>query len=201
MPLPGLTSLFEPNTFSHWGLNGLVLICLACWGIWGIFDKKALHFASNRDVLFAMLVCQLPQVPLCLWMLNAFHPGWQASGSLIYYCAIGAAFYVVSMISYVTAMSRAEAGFVLGFTAGYPLVAQILAVFILGEKLVPGLMFGGALIAAGVFSVGLTGEKNQKNEKNIAINNKQQVLANLRQATGDEPFPFSPPSSHHRSVA
>ena len=201
MPLPGLTSLFEPNTFAQWGLNGLVLICLACWGVWGIFDKKALHFASNRDVLFAMLVCQLPQVPLCLWMLNAFHPGWQASGPLIYYCAIGAVFYVVSMISYVTAMSRAEAGFVLGFTAGYPLVAQILAVFILGEKLVPGLMFGGALIAAGVFSVGLTGEKHQKDEGKIPGDDRRLALEKLRRSAGNEPFPFSPPSSNRGAVA
>lgn len=201
MPLPGLTSLFEPTAFAQWGLNGLVLVCLACWGIWGIFDKKALHFASNRDVLFAMLVCQLPQVPLCLWMLNAFHPGWQASGPLIYYCAIGAVFYVISMISYVTAMSRAEAGFVLGFTAGYPLVAQILAVFILGEKLVPGLMFGGALIAAGVFSVGLTGEKQEKVENKIVLDNRQTVLENLRQTSAAEPFPFSAPSSNKGGVA
>lgn len=205
MPLPGLTSLFEPSAFAQWGLNGLVLVCLACWGIWGIFDKKALSFASNRDVLFAMLVCQLPQIPLCLWLLSCFHPGWQVSGPLIYYCAIGAVFYIVSMMAYVTAMSRAEAGFVLGFTAGYPLVAQILAVFILGEQLVPGLMLGGTLIAAGVFSVGLTGEKHKKDESLDSfieqLDERERVLANLRRASSDEPFPFSSPASSRGGVA
>lgn len=201
MPLPGLTSILAPNSLAHWGLHALVLICLACWGIWGIFDKKALSFASNRDVLFLMLVCQLPQIPLCLLMLNSFHPGWQVSGPLIYYCAIGAVLYVTSMISYVTAMSRAEAGFVLGFTAGYPLVAQLLAVFILGEKLVPGLMIGGTLIAAGVFSVGLTGDKHKKSDAKTLIDERQRVLANLQRASADEPFPFSSPTSHQGSVS
>jgi len=198
MPLPGLSNL-DPTSAAQWGLNGLVLICLACWGIWGIFDKKALAFASNRDVLFAMLVCQLPQVPLCLLMLNHFHPGWQVSGPLIYYCALGAIVYVISMVSYVTAMSRAEAGYVLGFTAGYPLVAQLLAVFILGEKLVPGLMLGGALIAAGVFSVGLTGEKHGNDGKKEALEDgldeRQGVFLNLRHEGNEEPFPLSAPSS------
>lgn len=201
MPLSGLTSIFEPSSFAQWGLNALVLTCLSCWGIWGIFDKKALDVASNRDVLFLMLVCQLPQIPLCLWMLNCFNPGWQVSGPLIYYCAIGAVLYVTSMISYVTAMSRAEAGYVLGFTAGYPLVAQLLAVFILGEKLVPGLMLGGALIAAGVFSVGLTGEKHKKADDKVFLDDRQRVLANLQRASADEPFPFSSPTSHRGSVA
>ena len=201
MPLSGLTSIFDPISFAQWGLNALVLICLACWGIWGIFDKKALNFASNRDVLFLMLVCQLPQIPLCLLMLNSLHPGWQVSGPLIYYCAIGAVLYVTSMISYVTAMSRAEAGFVLGFTAGYPLVAQLLAVFILGEKLVPGLMIGGTLIAAGVFSVGLTGEKHKKSDEKAPLGERQRVLANLQRASSEEPFPFSPPTSQRGSVA
>ncbi len=200
MPLTGFSTLFDPNAFAQWGLNGLVLICLACWGIWGIFDKKALDFASNRDVLFAMLVCQLPQVPLCWWMLNSFHPGWQVSGPLIYYCAIGAVIYVISMVSYVTAMSRAEAGYVLGFTAGYPLVAQLLAVFILGEKLVPGLMMGGALIAAGVFSVGLTGEKHKKTGDE-PIDESQAALAYLHRSRPDEPFPLSSPSAQRSSVA
>ncbi|MBA3856878.1 MAG: hypothetical protein C0507_08210 [Cyanobacteria bacterium PR.3.49] len=192
MPLPGLSHL-DPTSAAQWGLNGLILVCLACWGIWGIFDKKALHVASNRDVLFAMLICQLPQVPLCWLMLNHFHPGWQVSGPLIYYCALGAVVYVISMVSYVTAMSRAEAGFVLGFTAGYPLVAQILAVFLLGEKLVPGLMLGGALIAAGVFSVGLTGEKHSE-PKRAQLSDRDLLLANLQRANSDEPFPFRAPS-------
>jgi drug/metabolite transporter (DMT)-like permease len=199
MPLPGLSHL-DPTSAAQWGLNGLVLICLACWGIWGIFDKKALHVASNRDVLFAMLVCQLPQVPLCWMMLNHFHPGWQVSGPLIYYCALGAIVYVISMVSYVTAMSRAEAGFVLGFTAGYPLVAQVLAVFLLGEKLVPGLMLGGLLIAAGVFSVGLTGEKHSE-PKEPQLSDRELLLANLQRASADEPFPFSAPAAKPGSVA
>ncbi len=201
MPLPGLTSLLDPHAFSLWGLNGLVLICLACWGIWGIFDKKALDFASNRDVLFAMLVCQLPQVPICLLMLNNMHPGWQVSGALIYYCAIGAIVYVISMISYVTAMSRAEAGFVLGFTAGYPLVAQLLAVFILGEKLVPGFMLGGALIAAGVFSVGLTGEKHGSKDEKALRESKELLSANLPQSGSNELIPLNLAITNRGSVA
>lgn len=160
MPFPEFFASFDSALFSQFGLNGLVLICLACWGIWGIFDKKALDHASSLDVLFAMLICQLPQVPIFLTMLNYLHPGWTVSGPLVLFCSLGSIVYAVSMICYVTAMSKADAGYVLGFTAGYPLVAQLLAVLLLGEKLVPGLMFGGLLIAAGVFSVGLTGEKH-----------------------------------------
>lgn len=197
MPPTWLAGLFEPSSIAQWGLNALILICLGCWGIWGIFDKKALQVASNRDVLFAMLICQLPQLPLCLWMLNCFHPGWQVSGPLIYFSALGATLYLLSMFCYVTAMSRAEAGYVLGFTAGYPLVAQILAVFLLGEKLVPGLMLGGLLIAAGVFSVGLTGDKKeQSNDKTADNRNIELTHRSIEARLRDDQKPSTNPSNN-----
>ncbi|MBC7996854.1 MAG: EamA family transporter, partial [Leptolyngbya sp.] len=114
MPLPEFFGNFDVSLPTQFGLNGLVLICLACWGIWGIFDKKALDHASSVDVLFAMLICQIPQVPIVLGMLSHLHPGWSVSGPLVLYCSLGAIVYAISMVCYVTAMSKADAGYVLG---------------------------------------------------------------------------------------
>ncbi|HEY9786880.1 MAG TPA: EamA family transporter, partial [Candidatus Obscuribacterales bacterium] len=118
------------------GLNALVVTCLICWGVWGIFDKKALAKASERDVFLAMVLLELPQVPIVFLILNHSFPGWTVSPQLWLFGALSAVLYSVSMASYLAALSRTEASYVLGFTAGYPLVTQILAVAILGESLV-----------------------------------------------------------------
>lgn len=144
------------------GLNGLVLACLICWGVWGIFDKKALERAPDWDVFMAMLLLELPQIPICYFLLNSLYPGWHIQPELWLWGGIGAILYGISMVAYLTALSRTEASYVLGFTAGYPLVAQILSITIMGEPLIMERVLGAVLISIGVFIIGGSGEAASK---------------------------------------
>lgn len=69
---------------------------------------------------------------------------------------VAAASQLVSFAAYFFAMSITDASLVLGVTAAYPLITQVLAVVILREELVPARMMGGIAIAIGVFGIGAT---------------------------------------------
>lgn len=68
--------------------------------------------------------------------------------------ALGSVTATMAMVAYMVAMSKAEASFVLGITASYPLVMQILASAFLGETLVGNRILGSIFIGAGVFAIG-----------------------------------------------
>jgi drug/metabolite transporter (DMT)-like permease len=137
-------------------LDTLIIITISCWGIWGIFDKLALQTASHRDVLLMLFVLFVPQVPLVWLLVNATAPGWHPTWEVWFWTGLAASAYTLSMLAYLQAMSKAEASYVLGITASYPLVLQLLAVALLGEHLVVTRMLGAALIGAGVFAIGVS---------------------------------------------
>ncbi len=142
-------------------LDALIVITIACWGIWGIFDKLALQSASHRDVMLMLYTLFLPQVPAVWLLLNATLPGWRLTTDVVFWTGLAATAYTVSMIAYLTAMSKAEASYVLGITASYPLVLQFLAVALLGENLVVNRLLGAALIGAGVVAIGASKTSKQ----------------------------------------
>lgn len=135
-------------------LDALILITICCWGIWGIFDKLALERACHRDVLLMLYLLYLPQVPLVWSLLNGLVPGWHLTAAVIGWTGLAAFTYSVAMVAYLTAMSKTEASYVLGITASYPLVLQLLAVALLKESLVLNRIVGAALIGLGVFAIG-----------------------------------------------
>jgi len=141
-------------------LNILVLFTIFCWGIWGIFDKLALARASYKDVILILYIFYLPAIPVVYLILNSANPGWSITPSLVLWTGLAALSHTVAVVSYMHAMSKTEASYVLGITAAYPLVLQLLACVFLGESLVPVRLAGAALIGAGVFAIGLsTGER------------------------------------------
>jgi transporter family protein len=135
-------------------INLVVAATIVCWGAWGIFDKKALETSSDRDVLLILYLLALPEIPLVFLYLNASMPGWHLTGPIAFWSGLGSATSSLSMFAYLFAMSRAEASYVLGITASYPLMMQFLAFAFLGEKLVLSRLIGGALIGIGVATVG-----------------------------------------------
>lgn len=138
-------------------LNALIIACLVCWGVWGVFDKKALERAPEMDVFLVMLLLELPQILIIYFLLNHFQPGWHIAPELWFWGGIGALTYGISMVTYLAALSRTEASYVLGFTASYPLVGQALSVLFLGEEVLFYRVLGGILIALGVFIIGVSG--------------------------------------------
>lgn len=135
-------------------LNLVVAATIVCWGAWGIFDKKALETSSDRDVLLILYLLALPEIPAMYLFLNSTAPGWHLTGPIALWSGLGSLTSSMSMFAYLFAMSRAEASYVLGITASYPLIMQFLAFAFLGEKLVLNRLIGGALIGVGVAVVG-----------------------------------------------
>ncbi|HEY9774039.1 MAG TPA: DMT family transporter [Planktothrix sp.] len=135
-------------------LNGLVLVTNLCWSAWGIFDKKALSSSRPRNVLLIQYLLALPEFVLIIAYILLTEHQLTLNPNAIFWAALGSATSTVAMIAYMVAMNRAEASYVLGITASYPLVMQVLATIFLGEHLVGNRLIGSALIALGVFAIG-----------------------------------------------
>jgi bacterial/archaeal transporter family protein len=146
-------------------LNLLVAAALLCYGAWGIFDKKALETSSDRDVLLILYLLALPEIPLFFLILNATIPGWHLTAQITLWAGLGSVTASMAMFAYLFAMSRAEASYVLGITASYPLMMQFLAFAFLGEKLVLSRLIGGALIGIGVTVVGQSAKSHKAQTK------------------------------------
>ncbi len=135
-------------------LNSMIVICLFFWGAWGICDKKALGYTSPVGQM-AAVYCFAPLIALTLSVvLTLTSPGWKISREMILYESMGAVVYFVSTISYLFALSRAEASLILGATASYPVIAQILAMLFLNEPLSPIRLMGCCVAVVGIFVLG-----------------------------------------------
>ncbi|HEY9677152.1 MAG TPA: EamA family transporter [Drouetiella sp.] len=135
-------------------LNLVIAASIVCYGAWGIFDKKALESSNDRSVLLILYLVGLPEIPLLYYLCNASVPTWHVTGPIALWSGLASITSTLSLFAYLFAMSRAEASYVLGITASYPLVMQFLAFAFLGEKLVVGRLIGSALIGIGVTAVG-----------------------------------------------
>lgn len=150
-------------------LNLVVAATIVCWGAWGIFDKKALETSSDRDVLLILYLLALPEIPAVFLYLNAAMPGWHLSAPVAFWSGLGSVTSSMSMFAYLFAMSRAEASYVLGITASYPLIMQFLAFAFLGEKLIMSRLIGGALIGVGVAAVGQSAKSHKAQSRKDRI--------------------------------
>jgi len=153
------------GAISPTGLIALVVTTILCWGAWGIFDKKALESASPRDVFLILLLCELPQIPVAAAILH--YQGISSRGdlALLLWPALSALTMTASTIIYLMALKETEASYVLGITASYPLVVQLLAVPLVGEPLSAWRLVGAGLIAAGVFAIGFSDRGQQTNAR------------------------------------
>ncbi|MBI5176045.1 MAG: DMT family transporter [Candidatus Melainabacteria bacterium] len=153
-------------------LNALISVCLLCWSTWGIFDKKALEAARHIDVLIFQHLFYVLEVPLIFLLLGYLYPqGWSISPPVWAWTLLGSGVSSLAMLFYLVAMSRAEASFVLGITAAYPLVVQIFALFLLHEALVAERVLGSLLIGLGVAFIGSSAaEKSEEKEKALPEN-------------------------------
>lgn len=141
-------------------LNSFIIISLVCWGFWGIADKKALSYGSQYEVILCLYALSFLFIPLIAFILNIVHPGWSLSFEVMGWTGLAAFCYTIAIFSYLSAMSKTEASFVLGITASYPIVLQFLAAAFLGEQLVPQRILGGLVIGAGIGMISGSVSKN-----------------------------------------
>jgi len=146
---------------SSFALNAFILITILLWGAWGIFDKKALESASPRDVFLILLLCDIPLVALAAAIAHLSGQSLTASGGTLFWTMLSALTMTASSVVYLIALEKSEASYVLGITASYPLMAQLTAIFFLGEPLVPARFAGSVLIVAGVTAVGISGRRSK----------------------------------------
>ncbi len=137
-------------------LNLLVALCLACWSTWGIFDKKALESANHLDVLLFQHIVYLVEIPITFFLLLYLYQGIAITPDVWLWTGLAAAVSSAAMLFYLVAMSKAEASYVLGITASYPIFVQFFAWFFLHERLVGERVLGSLCVFAGVAMIGLS---------------------------------------------
>lgn len=152
-------------------LNTLIFTSILSWGAWGIFDKRALQHGSAAAALIIIYTLCIPIAAITLCVLNITQPGWCLPWQTVCWAGCAAVSQYIAAAAYLKAMSKAEASFVLGITAGYPLIMQLCSMFILGERLVGERFLGGALIGLGVLFIGgsvkFSREHFAKNDKSV----------------------------------
>jgi bacterial/archaeal transporter family protein len=153
--------MFISQLPSNMALNASVFLAIICYGLWGIFDKKALEKAPTREVVLTLYLARLVNIPTAAIVLFLFFPGRHLSWNLMFWAACASTSAFTSTMAYTVAMTLCEASYVLGVTAAYGIVFQFLATLWLGEAMVPQRIIGATIIALGVGIIGASGNGKQ----------------------------------------
>ncbi|MBU6451361.1 MAG: DMT family transporter [Cyanobacteria bacterium REEB67] len=135
-------------------LNLLVAVCLACWSTWGILDKKALDSATHLDVLLFQHIIYLIEIPLSFAIILYLYHACALVPQAWLWTGMASTVSSLATLFYLLALSKAEASYVLGITASYPIFVQFFACLWLGESLVGERLLGSILVVGGVTLIG-----------------------------------------------
>ncbi len=139
-----------------------IALTLMAWGVAGIFDKKAVESASPKAV-FVTFHLFLAVVALVLGVLLPWiYPDWHISTGVLYWEGLNAVAAMVAFLAYYYAMSKTQASWVLGITAGYPIIGQLLSTPLTGEPFKVSSIAAAALVSLGVALIGWSGGEEQK---------------------------------------
>ena len=133
--------------------NLLLLAATLSWVAHEIIAKKLLKIYDGATVAFySMAIGALTFLPLSLWELFKY-PSWASQVDLTGLAGIAYGIFFASLFAYwawqkgLKMMPAGQAAF---FFYLDPISGTTLSIILLGEKLTPQLILGGALIAAGV---------------------------------------------------
>jgi drug/metabolite transporter (DMT)-like permease len=162
------------------GLDGLILMALCCWGMCGIFEKKALGFGTNLEAILTLLLLNVIQTPILCLILSGSRPHWHLSCEGLLWSLALSITGTVANLAYLRAMSKSDASFVLGSTACYPVISLVMATLFLGEKFPILRLVGAAVVAAGVFAISLPvkdlAEKDRQTVSHLPVDVKVSVM-------------------------
>lgn len=140
----------------------LISITLMGWGIAGIFDKKAVAASSPKSVFLAFHFFSILMTAGLLVALPAVYGDWRLSRGVLFWEGLNAIGALIALVTYFWAMSKTQASYVLGVTAGYPIVSQLMAVPILGEPLSASRVVAAVLVSTGVAAIGYSASSEHK---------------------------------------
>ncbi len=140
----------------------LITITLMSWGIAGIFDKKAVASSSPKSVFLAFHFFSMLMVAGLLVALPSVYGDWHLAKGVLFWEGLNSLAALIALVTYFWAMSKAQASYVLGITAGYPIVSQLLAVPILHEPLSASRVIAAVLVSLGVAAIGYSASSEQK---------------------------------------
>lgn len=131
----------------------LSLAAVVCWGIGAIFDKLAVHHLQpNVAFISRFYVSFLLMLPFMALTWQANRAGVQQAGwSVVVYLVAGTFFTILGMYVYYKALWFADVSRVAPFTAIYPLVTFVLAMFFLREPFTAGKVAGTVLVVGGAY--------------------------------------------------
>jgi drug/metabolite transporter (DMT)-like permease len=152
-------------------VNTTVVISLVFWGAWGVFDKKALNLGSPVLQLVTVYLCAPLMVLCALVTLPVIKPDWHLSAHTLFYGLLSSLSYFVATAAYLVAMARKDASLIIGITACYPVVSQVLAVLVLGEPFVIARFAGCLILVAGVVALSRSGNSGNRSKEEIITGN------------------------------
>ncbi len=154
----------------------LIAITLVGWGIAGLFDKKATEAASTRSV-FIMVHLFHPFMALALLVLLPILYGteWSLPYGALFWEGLNGISAVAALLAYYYAMRMLQASFLIGITAGYPIVSQLLAAPFLGEELSASRLVAAVLVSIGVALIACS--SSNSDQKPLTLRQKLSLTA------------------------
>lgn len=135
----------------------LVAIATLCWGVYGLFDKKALATGSPFEVFVIQRLWDVVALALLLIIARARKISIHLRDRKTwFYCGASALALATGGLCYLQALSMASASYVITITGCYPLLMYFFAMLFLGEKFNLVRFCGILLIVAGGLTVQLT---------------------------------------------
>jgi bacterial/archaeal transporter family protein len=130
-----------------WSLSAALL-----WGLWAFFSKLAVRDATPIVALLWFMIGQaVTTAALILWNRPLPSPGMPAA---VFALASGVA-GVLATLAFFAALRHAAVAVVLPLTAVYPVVAIVLGVLVLGERMTIPQAAGASLAIAAVVLLSL----------------------------------------------
>ena len=135
----------------------LVVAVLVLWAWWGLFDKKALGEANYLGVLLTNYTYSIPIFGISVIVLHFAHRNWRLDPHVFVWSALCSLCTVGALTAYLAAMKRTEASLVLGATASYPIVTQLILIIFVNERVPLLQLIGSAIVVSGLIVLALSG--------------------------------------------
>lgn len=141
----------------------LVGIVLVCWGVAGIFDKKAVERAGSLSTFLTFHLFNVPAFIILLFILPLLNGPIHFNKMVLFWEVLNSVCALAALLTYYYAMRVTQASWVLGITAAYPLIGLLIAWFGLGEAFSVLALIAALAVSFGVGVIGFSGRGEQQN--------------------------------------